>query len=29
VVLQPLDTGGFTPAALVGLAGVVAEFMKG
>jgi probable F420-dependent oxidoreductase len=29
VVLQPLDAAGFTPAALAGLAGVVAEFMKG
>jgi probable F420-dependent oxidoreductase len=29
VVLQPLGTGGFTPAALTGLAGVVEEFMKG
>jgi hypothetical protein len=29
VVIQPLSLGGFTPAALAGLAGVVAEFMPG
>jgi probable F420-dependent oxidoreductase len=29
VVIQPLDTGGFTSSALASLAGVVAEFMKG
>jgi probable F420-dependent oxidoreductase len=29
VVIQPLGTGGFAPAALASLAGVVAEFLKG